>query len=410
MFYSMQRHEVFRPLLPGLLFVLGGLTAIVALHFKPSFRPLFLLPAMGLTALSISTISEISDSWIPQAQAFGMCLGLTSFYQLLFLPILLCTHDERYGVFRPAKEDAAASTTSHRAVSIQSFAEAYRQWNNPRKLHLRPATKPKPHSSDKILAFVLQCGLNMATIYLVDHNIVQPLFEKIMSQAMLVDFAPESETLLRRLPSMFEWGSTLDYEQFSVRVLTSLHWLWHDYQVIETCHSGLAIIFVGVLRFDEPEEWPPLYGSILDASSVRGLWGNYWHRIMTTTYATYAKMFSRVIWGVRAGSTLDKTLVAFGIFAISGAGHALVNWQRKEIALSRDMLFFLANFAAILFEISAAKVVQACVPRAWYETMIRSWQARVLGYCWVCFWLIWIVPRWEYPRIYNSWIEAVLGQ
>ncbi|KAL2209701.1 hypothetical protein CC79DRAFT_1396547 [Sarocladium strictum] len=409
MLYSMQRHELLRPLLPGLFFVLGGLTAIVALHFKPSFRPLFLLPALGLTALSISTISEISNSWIPQAQAFGMCLGLTSFYQLLFLPILLCNHDGRYGVFQPTKEAASASTTSYRTVSFQSFAEAYRQWNDPRKLPLRPVTKPKPQSSDKTLAFVLQCGLNMAIIYLVDHNIVQPLFENIMSQAMLVDFAPESESLLRRLPSMLEWGSTLDYEQLSVRVLTSLHWLWHDYQVIETCHSGLAILFVGVLRFDKPDEWPPLYGSILDASSVRGLWGKYWHRIMTTTYATYAKMFSRTICRVRAGSTLDKTLVAFGIFAISGAGHALVNWQRKEIALSRDMLFFLANFAAILFEISVAKVVQACMSRALYGAMVCSRQARVLGYCWVCCWLIWIVPRWEYPRIYNSWIEAVLG-
>ena len=74
-----------------------------------------------------------------------------------------------------------------------------------------------------------------------------------------------------------------------------------------------------------------------------------------------------------------------------------------------EMLFFLANFAAILFEISVTKVVQACMSRGTYEAIVRSWQARVLGYCWVCCWLVWIVPRWEYPRIYNSWIEAVLG-
>lgn len=394
-----------RPLVPTALFVLGGATAITALHFEPRSRPLFLLPAMLFTICSILSIPKESISWIPQA--FSFCQGITAFYQLLFLPLLLCSRNG------PTDDISANPENNPKALSTfdwRSIARAYRRWNNPRLLALDESAPP-PHGIPQrtlatAVAFSLRRGLKVALLHLINTKMVQPMFDHVMSGAMLVDFAPESEPIIRRL-LFASPTNTLDSKQFAVRVLISFHWIWHDFLSLETCHGALAILFVAILGVDNIGDWPPLYGNLLDAWSVKRFWGRYWHRLMTTTYSRYACMFSRTICRSSPRSSTDKILVAFGIFAISGLGHALINWRHGEVALARDPMFFLANFVVVAFEVYISRIAKRCLTKSTYESCAGGWQLRMLGYIWVGFWLLWIVPRWEFPRIKNGWLQAI---
>lgn len=392
-----------QPLLPSILFALSGGVAVLALHFPFPYRQWFLLPSVALGLSSILTTSNDSPSWVPDS--FLFCQSLTSFYHVLWLPLLLCGREQRSDEAQSSPNSTTPTTHSNNfRISTQSIAAAYRQWNNPRQLSLHK--KPPCVSAATALDFALRCALKVAVMHAINRALVQPLFDKVMSQAMLVDFASESESLIRRALLGDPARSTMDNEQLAVRAMVSLHWIWHDFLTIETCHAGLAVIFVAILRFDHPEEWPPVYGSILDAWTVKKFWGRYWHKLMTATYSSYSRAFSRVLCGARPGSSTDKMLVAMGVFAISGAGHALVNWQRGQVALERDVLFFLANFSVVVVEVAVAKALKPCCPSKNWAKLGQSWLVRVLGYSWVCLWFIWIVPRWEFPRIFHSWTLA----
>lgn len=50
------------------------------------------------------------------------------------------------------------------------------------------------------------------------------------------------------------WGMVLQYSVFSALAVT----------------SGLY----------SPQDWPPLFGRLRDVTSVRGLWGKFWHQML----------------------------------------------------------------------------------------------------------------------------------
>ena len=48
---------------------------------------------------------------------------------------------------------------------------------------------------------------------------------------------------------------------------------------LSAMHSALAAIFVGC-GFSSPERWPLLFGSLLDAWSIRRFWRQVWHQVL----------------------------------------------------------------------------------------------------------------------------------
>ncbi|OBT74656.1 hypothetical protein VF21_07014 [Pseudogymnoascus sp. 05NY08] len=57
----------------------------------------------------------------------------------------------------------------------------------------------------------------------------------------------------------------------------SVQWIWSSYVVLTLSHDILAIFFVTLLRWDQPSQWPALFGSIAEAYSLRRFWGVFWH-------------------------------------------------------------------------------------------------------------------------------------
>ncbi|KAL2194242.1 hypothetical protein P885DRAFT_71561 [Corynascus similis CBS 632.67] len=72
--------------------------------------------------------------------------------------------------------------------------------------------------------------------------------------------------------------------EICLRSVMSVSWIWNSYSLLTSSHDLLAVLFVSVIRWDRPDEWPPLFGSITDATSQRRFWGVFWHRLHVSLF------------------------------------------------------------------------------------------------------------------------------
>ncbi|KEQ92571.1 hypothetical protein AUEXF2481DRAFT_423649 [Aureobasidium subglaciale EXF-2481] len=194
----------------------------------------------------------------------------------------------------------------------------------------------------------------------------------------------------------------------------SVRWIWSAYYELEASHAVLGILFVIVLRLDGPEEWPTLFGHVSHASSIRGFWSRFWHRLAYRQYTNVGKVFSRHLLGVKASCLVEKLLVAACVFLISGLAHSLVSWCAGDKKLYMlDAYFFVANFVGHVLEVIASQLAKCFLGNKIFKNMNGDWKAcrKCLGFVWVILFFFWIVPRWQYPRAYEQlvYVEQVTG-
>ncbi|KAI5271052.1 hypothetical protein E4T47_05628 [Aureobasidium subglaciale] len=216
------------------------------------------------------------------------------------------------------------------------------------------------------------------------------------------DFAPERQVFFRRLREVL------------IRLLMSVRWIWTAYYELEASHAVLGILFVIVLRLDGPEEWPTLFGHVSHASSIRGFWSRFWHRLAYRQYTNVGKVFSRRLLGVKASSLVDKLLIAACVFLISGLAHSLVSWCAGDKKLYMlDAFFFVANFVGCALEVLVSQSIKCFLGNKMLKNMHGDWKAcrKCLGFVWVLCFFFWVVPRWQYPRAYEQlvYVEQVTG-
>ncbi len=175
------------------------------------------------------------------------------------------------------------------------------------------------------------------------------------------DFSPARIPLLRwdghsatpSLPSQSE---------LSLRVVIMLWWLVDGIVPLAVLHMSLSVVFVCLLRVDAPEEWPPLFGSPLEAYSLRRFWSRTWHRLLSPSALMWARWVSRRL-GLRG--SIEKIFVPFFVFTLSGSVHAAVAWKLGGSRLDRDMWFFWANFVGITGEVGFQKMTRVAAQRMW---------------------------------------------
>lgn len=276
-----------------------------------------------------------------------------------------------------------------------SFVDCYRTWNNPRKLPLQlsPPEKEAPGVSKSRALFSFHQSIKAAALWAFEHFVFQKVFTYSLGQVVVADFSPEMEVAFQ-----------LSSHQIQVRAIMSVQWIWRAYFFLEFYHSILAIVFVAILRFDYPEDWPPLFGSPMEAYSVRGFWGRFWHRLTIPTYVYYSRLVSRQLMGVQPGSSLEKAITALLIFTISGFSHALVGWSLGEAALFRDVLFFEMCFLAAAGETAISKIKVLSISRGIFSPLSRT----VVGMAWVFVFFFSISPLWIYPKVYHVLLNPII--
>lgn len=93
----------------------------------------------------------------------------------------------------------------------------------------------------------------------------------------------------------------------------------------------MGILFVAVMRVDEPHEWRPLFGNPLETYSLKRFWGRFWHRLFASAgiwaiALTDHALVSRVPVG------LNKAFAAFFIFTVFWFGSCncqIEDWKHR---------------------------------------------------------------------------------
>jgi hypothetical protein len=206
------------------------------------------------------------------------------------------------------------------------------------------------------------------------------------------DLAPPKHQFLRRL-------SQITTREIVVRACLLIQWVWLEWTVLTGLHDALAILFVS-LQFDPCEDWPPLFGNLAEAYTIRRFWSKFWHRIVYRPYMDFASALLRDVFGISRASAAYRLLVTFLVFLFSGIVHALVSWRLGyRCGVWEEVAWFCMNFVAILFE-DAVQQGFVIVSRRyqWDKSYHTFWKP--LGFIWVFGFFFWSYPKVYYPKMY----------
>lgn len=198
-----------------------------------------------------------------------------------------------------------------------------------------------------------------------------------------------------------------------------LHLLTTENLVLSFYHDMLAILFVGILRLDSPSEWPPLYGNIMQAYTVRRFWSKHWHLLIYRSFSGLIGLalkqvgLSKQRAKVRAARLLHNGLV----FVASGLMHVMVQWVQSEGECWRCgcwgiFRWFVLQITGITIEEVVLDSVRWLLKRnseLLFHWGVSEWfvrrAGRVVGYLWVLSWLKWTTEATEFPSLHCNMVS-----
>jgi hypothetical protein len=228
----------------------------------------------------------------------------------------------------------------------------------------------------------------MASLQIYNYILLQVL-PQLGVQLEMMDFLPSKQTYFRRL-------TTVTLRETVIRSWIVVYWTLYSVGLYTSLHDVLAFIFVGI-RFDKPEDWPPMFGSVRDATTVRNFWGKYWHRLVYRSYSSYGIYISKNILRLPQNSFVGRMFINFFVFAMSGAVHTISlahlgftcgHWE--------EIGFYCSGFLAILIE----SLVIAAFSKLTKGYKINSTVSKTLGYVWVFTYLFTTLPKTQYPKLW----------
>ncbi|EMD58400.1 hypothetical protein COCSADRAFT_176603 [Bipolaris sorokiniana ND90Pr] len=155
-----------------------------------------------------------------------------------------------------------------------------------------------------------------------------------------------------------------------------------------------SIVCVG-LGINRPEDWPPLFGRLAEATTVRSFWGKFWHQMIRKPLSGLTGSLVDAL-GITRGTNASSYTQLWISFAVSGFMHAasmtlmpcpanIPEWHRWRGLL----LYFLWQAAAITIEdfviFTGQKLLGGIQTR-------KKW-VHCLGYLWVT-WSFWTSLAW----------------
>ncbi|KAJ5338657.1 hypothetical protein N7452_005385 [Penicillium brevicompactum] len=263
--------------------------------------------------------------------------------------------------------------------------------------HARPVS-----TSPSRFAFLRRRLGQLLLLQLINEFVVTPAYILSFAPISADDFSPIKTVYLRRL---FVGPQVTKFETI-LRAAFAVRWIWDNYVGLCYAQTALAILFSVILRWDEPWEWRPFFGSPLEAWSMRRFWGRFWHRLVYRPYTTWGLWFSREVVRISPGSLGESASVVMLVFLLSGAIHALVTWHATGCGYWGDIQWFLLNGVVVAGETMIAKPLLRCLSTEENKASRGLW-FQLAGYVWVFAFLFWSVPKWEYGKIYCGLSRAV---
>lgn len=154
-------------------------------------------------------------------------------------------------------------------------------------------------------------------------------------------------------------------------------------------HTICAVIAVGIL--DSPlQDWPPLFGSITEAYTLRRWYSHFWHKAMRKAFTIHAVVFTEKGFGFRKHTVAGRSIIVLLSFLFSGIMHTVTGWQTGPCSNHfAPMRAFMLFGVFILLEQAvqgAYLAVHEKVGIPWTKVESVFW--RMFGYCWVAFFIM----------------------
>ncbi|KAI9754892.1 MAG: hypothetical protein M4579_004492 [Chaenotheca gracillima] len=287
---------------------------------------------------------------------------------------------------------------------------AYRAWCDPQRQIDWKGFPPRTLSSQKSsrVGSIFRRLLRVVVCWVLQLFIVGPLVPLYFG-FHAQDFTPSRQVFIRRLLSS-SFGPPITSREIQIRCFISVYWIWIAFLMLDVCNVLLSILFFGILRLDAPEDWRPLFGSPLQAYSIRRFWTKFWHKLTAPSCASSGRWINRELLGMAPGSRNEKTFIAFWTFFLSGICHAVSDWQGGELGMPMDdVYFFVANFVAGAVETVVVQLANRALKNNGHDRLQQIlWSdagRRIIGFVWVLGFFFWITPKWQFPKLH-----AVLQQ
>ncbi|KAI0376501.1 hypothetical protein F5Y04DRAFT_285808 [Hypomontagnella monticulosa] len=278
--------------------------------------------------------------------------------------------------------------------------ETFWVWSNHRRLPYTfrdISTTRRDETRDRVWFGVRACS-RVVTLQLVD-LFVSLLVDRALRKIGLTidDFGPAKQTLY----------PPLNYHDLYIRAIMSVQWIWKNYAFLRLTHELFSILFVSLLGWDLPSEWPPIFGNIAEAYSLRRFWGVFWHRLHVAAYEAYMPSFLRGTGSEQRQESgrrrnMRNSARALWIFLFSAGCHTLLDFVVIGMYTGRQEFgFFLLNYVGCLVETVATSIVGKRYP----QTVVFKAYLRIIGYAWVFAFFFCTVPAWKYPLVYEVLIR-----
>ncbi|MCJ1344594.1 hypothetical protein MMC31_002797 [Peltigera leucophlebia] len=384
-------------LIPLSCFSISTFSALVALNAPQPCRPALLGIVIAFAILAFRSITYLTD-----AADRASILGLFILIWLSHITTTLCVEEHtlpRQG--RSWDWQAAYKMvwngrwlrTGEQGLNLGKDAPpdgtSFRENKRPMDLQRWTFPSEKDAKFSRRRSFLLKRLCSVVTIYGLNRLYWKLFLEPhptVFQPLDFSDFLPSKESYFRRI-------HTVTLRETIIRFGAVFHFVWSAWAVFTGAHDILAFLFVGI-GLDEPDDWPPLYGSPGQMYTIRRFWGKFWHRLVRRTYLSWGALFSQKLLRLRRHSTLDRFVTSFTVFFLSGVVHALVTWQIGfSCGYSEDIAWFCLNFAALMAE----EGVQWLIIR-----LFGTWNgnvSKIAGFLWVFAFFFWSLPKTEYPKI-----------
>ncbi|RAH69939.1 wax synthase family protein [Aspergillus aculeatinus CBS 121060] len=160
--------------------------------------------------------------------------------------------------------------------------------------------------------------------------------------------------------------------------------------------------FVSVfMRWGEPQDWPPFYGSLSEAYSLRRLWSRVWHQSNTHKFRAIARFVAEDVLGLSPKTLAHRYAQILIVFGTSALMHFLIDVSMGlSFSTSGAVQFFCTQAFGLMGEDLAVRVYVGLRGSSRSRLALRG--ERIVGFLWVGCFLAWSLPAYVYPMLYRS--------
>lgn len=315
--------------------------------------------------------------------------------------------------------DGVVITTDATTSLLQRLRKVFRVWSNIRRLRLVEDTPINDRLTERTaIRFTIYRMGHLLLLYGLN-QVTWSIFKTVeLGNAVLTELLNDPFT------SHLFPADTGFWQYIVLHIGICFEWVWTTYIVLASTHDLFAIFHVAVLGSDYPSEWPPLFGSLHGAYSLRRFWGAFWPRLHVPVFdawmpSCHGYRFVSRLCCCRLCCLLDdhcqgdgtstyetasgrkqirKAIRALWMFLMSAAYYSLVNgvvlgWQNAQLSVNTG--FFLSNWVLCTAETVVGQAVYRRLPDLTPSLFLTA-ATRLSGFAWVLYILFHLVPDWQY--------------